>query len=313
MPKIILMLVFIFLAFSCKTSPNADKQYTDSREDRIYRLRLNPPAGSSYKYDIQNETEVKMEVGDKKMDNTSKTTVVVHYLINKDSAGNFLFNINYNKIHLYTKAGDSEADEDADNASNSLDGIERSLGLLKNAPLEATVSRTGEVISVRGYKELGAKLISGIADADANTRAVTQAKWDKIIGDGVIKKNMKDLFAFFPDSAVRVGDKWKIASKQKSEISFDILTTYRLKEIDDGVAVLIVDADMTSEPGTTDYLGTEVTSDLKGSQEGEYRIDIKTGMLQRGEIKSKVSGQLQAMGKEIPIKIATKISINNAN
>lgn len=254
-----------------------------------------------------------MEVDEKKIDNISKTTVVVHYQINKDSTGNFLFNIHYDKIHLYTKAGDSEADEDGENAENSLDGIERSLGLLKNTPLEATVSRTGEVSSVRGYKELGAKLISGIAGADANTRATTQAKWDKIIGDGMIKKNMKDLFAFFPDSAVRVGDKWKMASKQKSEISFDILTTYRLKEIDDGVAVLIVNADMTSEPGTTDYLGTEVTSDLKGSQEGEYRIDIKTGMLQQGEITSKVSGQLQAMGKEIPLDIYTKVSVKNIN
>jgi len=32
---------------------------------------------------------------------------------------------------------------------------------------------------------------------------------DKAIGEGIVKKNVDQLFKMFPDSAVHVGDKWK--------------------------------------------------------------------------------------------------------
>ncbi len=51
-------------------------------------------------------------------------------------------------------------------------------------------------------------------------------------------------------------------------------------------------------------------SDLKGEQEGEYRMDIKTGMLKSCEVHSKVKGQIQAMGRDIPVTIIAKTNIN---
>jgi Family of unknown function (DUF6263) len=310
-PKIFLVLILLHSIAGCKTSPNADKQFVNSREDKIYKLRLNAPNGSSYKYDIRNETEMKLEVDDKKVDNINRTTVEVRYLINKDSLGDYNVQINYDKIHLYTKNGDAETDADATKASYSINAVEKMLGILKDAAMVATVSPSGEVKSVKGYKELGAKLLSGVTGADANSKSMAQAQWDKIIGEGVIKKNMKDLFSYFPDSAVHIGDKWKINSKQKGEIPFDIVTSYRLREVNDGIASLNVDADMTSEPGSINYQGMDVTADLKGEQEGEYQMDIKTGMLKSCEINSKVKGNMQVMGRDIPITIITKIKMSN--
>ncbi len=309
--KIICVSILILFLNACKTNPNADKRYADSKEDRVYKLRLNPTQGSTYKYDIQNETEMKLEVDDKKIDNINKTSVIVNYFVNKDSSGNFGLRIKYDKIHLYTKNGDTETDADAANASNSINSIERMLGVLKDAILEATISPSGEVKSVKGYKEIGAKLISGMDVNDTYSRSIAQSRWDQVIGEGMIKKNMNDLFAIFPDSAVHVGDKWKISSKQKSEIPLTVITTYRLKEIDEGIAVLSVDAAISGEPGTINYMGTDVTADLNGEQDGEYQIDIKSGMLKSCEIRAKIKGTLQTLDKEIPVNINAKVSMHS--
>jgi hypothetical protein len=302
------LLVFLFI-FSCKTNPYADKQYANSLEDKTYKLRLNPASGSLFKYEIKNESEIKLKVDEKEIDNISKTNLTVDYNILRDSAGNIPLKINYDKIHIYTKNGDTETDADAENGSYSINTTEKMLGILKDATLEATISQTGEVKSVAGYKELGAKLISGIGGMDTYAKTAAQAQWDKVIGDGMIKKNLKDLFSFFPDSAVHMGDKWKIHSKEKSEIPFDVVTTYRLTDISDGVAFLTVKAVITSEPGTISYSGTDVVADLKGEQDGEYQMDIKTGMLKQCESSSEINGQMQMMGRDIPMTIKSEVSM----
>jgi hypothetical protein len=302
--------IFLILVLSaCKTSPYEDKRYANSLEGKTYKLKLNPTSGSLFKYEIKNESEIKLEVDDKKIDNISKTTLTVNYDILKDSTGNFALKINYDKIHIYTKSGDAESDADAENASYSINATERMLGILKDATLEATISPRGEVKSISGYKELGAKIISSIGGMDAYSKGIAQAQWDKVIGEGVIRKNLKDVFSFFPDSAVHMGDKWKIISKEKSEIPFDVVTTYRLTDISDGVAFLAVKAVMTSQAGTISYSGTDVIADLKGEQDGEYQMDIKTGILRQCEVNSEIKGQMQMMGRDIPMTIKSEVSM----
>ena len=56
----------------------------------------------------------------------------------------------YDKIHLYTKKGDTETDLDADNAGLTADPTEKMLGILKSANILATVGPMGAVKSASG-------------------------------------------------------------------------------------------------------------------------------------------------------------------
>ena len=312
MRSFISILTLFILASACRTGSNADMQFANSSDNSTYVLKMKPTSGSTYRYNIKNETEMKMEVEDKNINNITKSRVAVNYQMNKDSLGNLNLHIHYVKIHVYTKNGEIETDADAANTSYSVNAMDRMLGFLKEATMEATISPSGEVKSMKGFHELGARVISQMSDVDTYTRNIAQTQWDKVIGEGLVKKNIKDLFAFLPDSVIQVGDRWKTKSKQNTEIPLDVTTTFYFKEINDGLAVLEVDADMASGQGPIDYVGTEVTADLKGEQEGEYRMDLKTGMLRSCEIHSKVKGQIQAMGRDIPVTITTKTTINKS-
>src|SRR5215831_11749744 len=118
---------------SCKTGLTNDKPFDGPNKPNVYKLHLNPDKGSQYSYNISNETDMRIEVGDKKIHNQNKTDIDVLYDINKDSAGNFQYTMNYDKLHFFFKDGDKETEMDASEAADSGDPVTKMLGVLKTA------------------------------------------------------------------------------------------------------------------------------------------------------------------------------------
>ena len=150
MKKRLLIFFTIFFVFSCKTKTDSEKHFHDKDETKVYQLHLNPAPGSKYNFDINNESKINFEINDKKAEYINKADVSVYYQNTKDSLGNFLFDMSYGKIKLYSKNGDAETTMDAANAVNSIDPGEKMLGALRSANISATISPVGEVKSVNG-------------------------------------------------------------------------------------------------------------------------------------------------------------------
>ena len=55
---------------------------------------------------------------------------------------------------------------------------------------------------------------------------------------------------------------------------------------------------------------SDATVNLKGSQEGEYEMETKTGMLISCRLSATVEGTIQTMGQQIPITIKTSVKID---
>ncbi|MDR3668688.1 MAG: DUF6263 family protein, partial [Ignavibacteriaceae bacterium] len=176
MNKYFFLTVFVFSIFSCKTHPNSDRHYDDSKNGQSYALRLNPVPGSQYLYTIHNESEVKMEVGDRKMDNDNKSDVSTVYAIGRDSIGDFIMGMTYEKIHLYVKNNGEESEMDAANAGSSINPVERMLGALQSAHVEARISPAGEVKSVTGYKEIGEKILGQFHAPDSYSQNLAKQR-----------------------------------------------------------------------------------------------------------------------------------------
>jgi hypothetical protein len=294
---------------SCSFLPGSDKRYNEN-ENTVYRLHLNPPKDSKYYFIVSNESKLQMETDDKKVDNISRTTTGLNYSIQRDSIGNLLLQMTYDTIHIYSKTGEKEQEMDASNASLSINPVEKMLGVLKTAQINATISSKGEVTEIKGYKELGAQLINGFAQEDIYGRQAAQSQWDQLIGKGLIKKNLDQLFTIFPDSAIRIGDKWKIESKQEGEFGLNVKTFYRLKDIQDGVAVIESEGELVSDESPVNLAGYSVTANLKGSLDGEYRIETKTGMLLNSNIITHLKGIVQSNGKELPVTIENNLKVS---
>ena len=169
-----------------------------------------------------------MEVEDKKLEDITKAKVGVEYSVKKDSTGNFLVTIKYDKMHVYLKSGEKESDMDAANAAGSIDPVEKMLGIIKDATLTANVNQSGEVKSISVYKQLSTNLLASFPQSDANTRVIIQNRLNEMIQQNIIKKNLDQVFRMFSDSAIHIGDRWKIYSKEKEEFSINVALFFTL-------------------------------------------------------------------------------------
>lgn len=306
MKNVLLIFSIALLISACKLQSH----YSDNHsKDKAYHLHLNPKPGSSYYYDIENNSEIKISLDNNDVENINKSKVGINYSIAKDSLSDFLLSIAYDKIHVYSKNGDKENDADAENARFSLNPTERMLGILKNASLTAVVAPNGEVKDIRGYKELSSQLMAGLDTSDANVKQVAQAQLDKIIGSQMVQKNLDQLFKIFPDSAIHIGDKWKINAVQNGDFNLNVKSTFHLDDINDEIAFVKSESEIEGDHTPLAMMGYGVVPDLKGTQKANYEIEAKTGMLLNSSIESEVKGSLQMQGRGIPITINVKVTI----
>ena len=301
--------VTIFFAASCKTHLNSSRYYDDNDPKKAYHLRLNPAAGSQYTYTVTQSTEFVMETEGKKITNKNNSNLELTYSIGKDSSGDFLLNIVFNKIHLYTKNGDAEQELDADKAAESTDPVEKMLGVLKGAQLQAIVDAAGQIKSIQGDEAIKNKLLAGISPGDTYARSVASQQWDRQMKDGLLKNNMEQMFHVFPDSTVHVGDRWKISSTRHEQIDLVTNASYQLKEIVDGTAVIRSEGEITGDKASGYLNGTPYTADMKGKEESDLAMETTTGMLLGNTSESTITGTISSMGRDIPVTIKISMKI----
>lgn len=306
--KLIRLLVFLICiyAIGCKTNPDSNRNYADG--SKVYKLHLSPVTGSQYYYDISNESEISVELNDKNTKSLSKSSAGVYYGMGKDSLGNTLVTITYDKLHVYSKKGDVETDADAANSLATINPLEKMLGILKDTKMSASINSRGEIINIQGYKELEDKIFSQLNFTDDATKGQARGMWENAVGNGIIKNNMEELFKIFPDSSVHIGDSWKLNSLQNG---FTVKNIYKLKAINDDLALIESEGVISSDSSLTNATGLGgIPAELKGDQQGEYEMETKTGMLVSAKLKASIKGAVTAGGGDVPITIETSVKIN---
>lgn len=302
-------IVCISLALICSCKILPDSSRNSPNDKNVYKLKLNPGKGARYYYDINNNAQVKMEVSGKNIENVNRSQTGVFYELKKDSADNLLLDLTYDKVHIYSKNQDEVIEMDAANAETSDDPMEKMLGALTTTHIHATMTPTGEVRSVTGYKEVADKIIESVNNRDASAQLMIRRRLEQTIGNGLIRGNMDQLFRIFPDSAVHIGDKWKLSSDQPGPIKLNTKGSFILENIEDGIARITSKGDMSSDSASSNIQGYDVTTNLKGTQEGEYQMDVHTGMLVSARITASVEGTLDMIGRQIPVTVEMKIDM----
>ena len=282
---------------------------TVDADNPAYYLKLNLAKGSTYHYTVEYETETDLEVAGKKINLLNQSEVDISYGIDIDSAGNFVFQVHYDRIHIRTKTGDKSTEYNVPDLEEAADPMQRMLAILKTAKIIATVTPAAKVTGVTGYQGLSEKITAGL-NVDKNSRQAAQAQLDKIIGEGILKKNLDQLFNLFPDSSIHVGDSWKTNTTQKGDIPLFVELTNKLKDIDEDIASVKSKGKVSSDRANANIMGQNVISALQGEQNGEYEVEMKTGLLLKSKTQTDVQGTLQMMGREIPVSIRSEVKVD---
>jgi hypothetical protein len=304
------MLFYVLLVFivSCKPLSSSSPDFDKFDPDKTYRLQLNPPPGVRYYYEVNNESEVELEVDGKNAGFSNKTSAGMTYQLTKDTTSDLRFQIKYDKIDLYTKSGDKETEIHVKEGTIPLSPEETMLTILRDAVIIGKVSATGEVKQIEGFEEMGDKLISGLPEGDLYGRNTAKAQWEKIVGNGVVRKNIDQIFRVFPDSAIHLGDTWRLSSIQQGDFKLKLSNDFTLKAINSEIAIINATGRIKNDNTIEDLQGYgKVTTNFKGEQEARFEMEAKTGMLISCDIRANVNGTITVMGREVPVTIKTKV------
>lgn len=281
-----------------------DKNYV-SESPKKYQVGLHLSKGDKFYYTIINETKTQLEINQQQKVTGNNYQIGLIYEVGQDSLGNVLLKITYDKIHIIIKHKD-EDDEiiDADNDGGAFDSVEKLLSFIKGSPITISLSKTGDIISIKGNKEISGKVMASLINGDINFKNKVQELLSQLVGDDFIKNNLQQNFKVFPDTALYIGDSWTRKSSNEAGINFEANTKYVFSSVEDGVADVEVEGIIgNGKPTTTNLMGKDVTTNLKGDQSGILHIDEKTGMVLTGKIKTSIEGTVQVMGREVPIII----------
>jgi hypothetical protein len=290
----------------CKTHLNSSRN--NPGEDKTYHLRFNPSAGAAYHFETTNESDVSITVDDKEVESRKKTETGMNYRISRDS-GEYTLEMSYDRIHFYAKNGDVVTDVDANDPQSSYNSMGQLLSGLKTATIVARVNSAGAIRSVTGYQEVIDRILATNYGPDAE-KAKVRLTWQQLVEQGIVRKNMDQLIRQFPDSALHVGDRWKLSSAEKDEINFRLENVYQLESIDGGIATIRSEGEVSGDSTASQMMGYSVTSDLKGKEQGIYQVDIVSGMPVDAEISAEIQGTVYLQGREAQVKMNTKTKLS---
>lgn len=260
--------------------------------DDGFRLRFNLKKGKSYTYTEYTETEAAAVAVAASQPNRIKRTYVIEVLDDsngikslKNTFGRFVVNMALQQGSLYI-----DTDLPFSDTSTSPDALEVMKGMfhaLKNRSFYTKVNAEGDIIEVRGVKEMGEAMIQGMR-LDKGIRDLVQHNFTQIFNDETLKQSLSQMFNVYPDTRVGIGDSWQ-KSISIPAIRNETKSTYTLKEFNNGDLVIDVRSEMK-------------IGDSKGIQTGRFVLDTATGLVLSGNYEQKFDGMVSRItisGKEL--------------
>ena len=286
----------------------AGKIYTVVNGVKKYHGGLRLVKGDKYLYTLKAGIATNLEINDKEIETNNESEIGLIYEVVKDSANTFLLKITYNKLHLKLHKTDTDDQEfDADNAAETQDQMDKLLSDIKGSSIMILVNDKGDVLSAAGGQEIMDKIMKPMAMESLETKKKVGGFVDKLTGENFIQENMKEGFKVFPVGGVSEGDSWNNRTTQSAEMKFDVNSKYTFSSLDDGIALIDVEGIIDNiKDQKTKFMGYDVTTSLSGTQSGQFKLDISSGLIIYSKTSTSINGNLQLFGKDVPVKIKVK-------
>ena len=244
----------------------------------------------TYQKDVQTMTAP----DGKSQSGTSESTDEMSFTVNKFENGIYDITINLESkrnaqsVNGKTVAVDTKLAEPADEQLKMMWKVNKALVGNK---LNMKMGEDGKVISITGfdpvYSKVAASVGSVIKDAKQKTAFVNSFK--ESFNEKILKDQFTKNLLLLPAKGVKIGDKWSQSENATPDGKIKLTTTYMLKSVGDGVAVIAVTGGIPkkSDKKTQEGVTRSMSSEL--SQNGIITLDQNTGWIKNQTISVKTT------------------------
>jgi hypothetical protein len=204
---------------------------------------------------------------------------------------------NYHLTNTFTKvtavmnAMGQDINFDSDKKEDMNGEMGSSMKSIINQPKNILVDKTGKII--RGNKDT-AKLDSASKESAGGMMSMMM---QQLFGNSEETGfGLSEAFMIVPSNA-KQGFSW---SDSSSKAGIKKSTTYTVKEIKGSEAIVTISGNLNADT-KTEMQGMEISNKSSGKITGEEIVDLKTGLVKKRTTILESSGNMQAMGQEIPM------------
>lgn len=299
--------VFIFLLVISCTNHNQRFEQHNS-DNLVFQVKFNPKLDKQYIFQNSSTTIVEQEVNSEAVISENKLDSKVAYYFSPNSSGSLNADVKYIQFKLFAKTGEIEKEFDAANILGSSNVSEKIFSVFNDAELKFVIDSVGNVQLLSGHKELIEKMYK-IADGNPEALQMLNGSIRQYVTEGFFKQAAEQNLKIFSNRPLKIGDTIQHSNSLNAGIKFKTETVYKLTSVVDGTATIETVANVDISKQELEVEGQKVIASLNGKQEGELKINIATGLIQNSNSLLKIKGNLEVMGRDIPIKITMENSI----
>lgn len=297
---------FFFLFPSCKDSPRIQSNDTITY---AYTFHLHVPSHYYLTIKTQNSSVFSYQGKETQANNTAE--IGLTYNLSKDSFGLSQLKLTYDKVKLTLESTNKEKQEFSTDNTSSPSEMNQLLSLLKGSSIFVHFDSIGKTASITGIEEVYNKALSAIPVGETAMRKAVQEQLTSFIGADFVRNTLEPVGQLFPDSAVRTGDSWTKQINQQAGLKFTSQSSFTVTSLKDSTAVIAMESTIDGSKATSmNISGYQVNTNLTGSQTGEFKTDMQTGLLKEASIRTKLDGEVQLMGRTVPLSVTIKKDVS---
>lgn len=239
------------------------------------------------KYQIENKFTVlsTQQMMGQSMDSKADIAVYNNFEVKDVKDNNYNVSNTITKVTATMNAMGQDINFDSDKKEDMNGEMGGSMKDIINQPKEMTVDKAGKIIASKdtAKKDAGGGMMSSMMQQFMGDPEKT--------GFG-----LSEAFMIIPASAA-AGYNWTDSSSQNG---ISKSTTYTIKEIKGQDAVVGISGTINADT-KTEMQGVQISSKTTGKITGEQTVDLRTGIIRQKTTNMESSGNMQAMGQDIPM------------
>lgn len=249
------------------------------------------------------------------IDITTTITANIAFTVTKVVEGKYEIEMKYTEMKLDLDMGVRKITFDSNTPETvaTPEDMSPMFKAMTGKPVNITIDKYGNVEKVTGFEKIIADMLGSIDnDLDEETKQQLLATGKQQFSEESIKESFKTTFFYSAGKEVSVGESWNINREiSTNNIKLAANTKMTLKSVEDNIATIEVSGDVgTPKEGIVQNMqGFETKITMQGTQKGNMKVDINTGLVKNTGINMILDGELEMMGMKMPQKININTSV----
>lgn len=212
--------------------------------------------------------------------------------------------VTFNSISLKEERSTGTIEYDSSNPPAVIPPVAATYASLIGQSFSMQISPEGKINSIQGMEPI-IKIIMKKLDLPKSQEQYLRDKF----GDKVLKENMENILAIYPNKPVGIGHSWTKKAIISKRLPMVLDNNYRLKERKNGITVLEVRSRIKPSSVPIKMGSVKLSYDISGTQKGSVKLQESTGWIIHGKLSQQLSGQAKVEDPKLSRPLFFPISV----